>query len=153
MTIARFATEVLTPDEAERAVAEKLSRELARQLAKGEVVSMMLSGDESGARQSLPVTAARLLVKTLAEIAKGNAVAVVGLKPELTVREAAELLNVSPPHLVKLLDDKELPFDEVENQRRIRLADVLNYRRKALEDRKAMLREMMGLNQEMGLYD
>lgn len=153
MTIEKFAAEALTPAEAERAVAEKLNQELVRRLVQGEAVNVMLSGDESSARRALPATASKLLVKVLAEIAKGNAVAVVGLKLELTVEEAAELLNVSPLRLVRLLDDREMPCYEVENQRRIRLADVLDYQRKVLEDRKAMLREMVGLNQEMGLYD
>ena len=99
------------------------------------------------------MSAARLLVKILSEIAKGNAVTVVPLKPELTTQEAAELLNVSRPHLVKLLERGEMPFHKVGTHRRIRLADVLAYKRKALEERKAILREMVALNQEMGLYD
>jgi alkylation response protein AidB-like acyl-CoA dehydrogenase len=101
MTIERFATEALTPDEAESAAAEKFSRELARQLAQGGAVSVILSGDESGTQYPLPAMVAKLLVKILSEIAKGNAVAVVTLKP----------------------------------------------------DRRANLRELVALNQEMGLYD
>jgi excisionase family DNA binding protein len=153
MTMERFATEALTPDEAERAVAEKLNQELTRRLAQGGAVNAILFGDESSTQYPLPATATKLLVKVLAEIAKGNAVMVVGLKPELTVGEAAELLDISVPRLVRLLDDRDLPCYEVETQRRIRLADVLAYQRKALEDRKARLRELVTLNQEMGLYD
>jgi excisionase family DNA binding protein len=153
MTMERFAAEALTPDEAEREVAEKLSRELAHRLAQGEAVNVMLSGDESGAQYHLPATAAKLLVKILAEIARGNAVAVVGLTPELTVGEAAELLNLPLTRLVRLLDDRELPFHQVRIQRCIRLADLLAYQRKTLEDRKAILGEVVTLNQEMGLYD
>lgn len=151
--IEKFNIKALTPDESERAGAEQLSHELTSRLAQGEAVSIMLSGDESGTRLALPITAAKLLVQILAEIAKGNAVTVVGLKPELTLGEAAELLNVSLPGLIRLLDDREMPFYEVKTQRRIRLADVLAYRRKALEDRKAVLKEIAALNQEMGLYD
>lgn len=63
-------------------MAETLNRELARPRAQGGAVKVMLSGDESGAQYPLPATAAKLLVKVLAEIAKGNAVRVVTLKPD-----------------------------------------------------------------------
>jgi hypothetical protein len=101
MTIEKSATEALTPDEAERAVAEKLSRELARRLTQGEAVNVILSGDESSTQYPLPATAAKLLVRILAEIAEGNTVRVVILKP----------------------------------------------------DKRTRLRELVALNQEMGLYD
>jgi hypothetical protein len=80
--IEQFAIEALTPDESERAVAENLHQELARRLAKGEAVKMMLSGDERGAQSPLPATATKLPVKVLAEIARGNAVRIVTLKPD-----------------------------------------------------------------------
>ncbi|MFP5265219.1 MAG: hypothetical protein ACLGJB_25310 [Blastocatellia bacterium] len=85
MTIERFDPEALTPDEAEREVAKKLSRELARRLVQGEALNMVLPVDESSTQYPLPATAAKSLVKILAEMARGNAVALVGLKSELTV--------------------------------------------------------------------
>ncbi|HWX43541.1 MAG TPA: helix-turn-helix domain-containing protein [Blastocatellia bacterium] len=75
------------------------------------------------------------------------------LTQELTTQEAAGLLNVSRPHLIKLLERGQMPFHKVGRHRRLRLADVLAYKRKALEERKAILRELVALNQEMGLYD
>ena len=141
------------PDEAERIVAEKLSQALAEHLALGDSARVILSGDKSGAPDALPVTAAKLLVKILSEIAKGNAVTVVTLKPELTIQEAGEVMNISRPRLIKLLEDRKLPFHKVGTHRRIRLADILAYKRKSLEERKAILREMVALNQKMSLYD
>jgi excisionase family DNA binding protein len=153
MTTELLDIDAMPPDQAESLAAGKLSQALAAQLAHGESPTVILSGGESGAQEALPMTAARLLVKILSEIAKGNAVTVVPLKPELTTQEAAELLSVSRPHLVKMLERGEMPFHKVGTHRRIRLADVLAYKRKALEERKAILREMVALNQEMGLYD
>ena len=72
---------------------------------------------------------------------------------QLTIPETAELLNVSPLHLIKLLEHGELPFHRVGMSRRIQLVDILAYKRKSFEEREAMLREMVALNQEMGLYD
>src|SRR5690242_10269198 len=134
MTIEELDNRILQPDPVERSPAEKLGRALAERLAQGEAIEVILSDDEPGARQSLPVTASKLLVKILAEIAKGNALKVVALKPELKIQEAAELLSVSRPHLTTLLEQGELPSHQVGEHRRIRLADVLSYRRKNLEE-------------------
>jgi excisionase family DNA binding protein len=153
MTTERLDIDALLPDPAERLAAEKLGQVLAARLAQDESFKVILSNDESGIQYDLPVTAAKLLVKILSEIAKGNAVAVVGLKPELTAKEAAELLGISHPRLIKLLESGQLPFYEVSTHHRIRLADVLAYRRRSLGERKAILREMAALNQKMGLYD
>jgi excisionase family DNA binding protein len=153
MTTEPLDVDAVPPDRTEVLAAERLSKALASQLAHGESPKVILAGDESGTQQTLPTTAARLLVKILSEIGKGNAVAVVPVKPELTTQEAAELLNVSRPHLIKLLERGQIPFHKVGTHRRLRLADVLAYKRKALEERKAILRELVALNQDMGLYD
>lgn len=153
MSIGMLGIDALPPDQAEAQIAERLNQALARQLAHGKSLMVILSGDESCTQTALPEAVARLLVKILAEIAKGNAVTVVPIKPELTTQEAAELLNVSRPHLIKLLEHGEMPFHKVGTHRRIRLVDALTYKRKDLEERKAILREMVALNQEMSLYD
>ena len=142
-----------SPDQAEVKAAERLGKLLARHVADGETPMLILSGEKSGRQESLPLSAARLLVKIVAEIAKGNSVAVMPLKPELTTQEVAELLNVSRPYLIKLLERGEMPYHLVGTHRRVQLSDVLAYKRKALEERKAILNEMAALNQEMGLYD
>jgi excisionase family DNA binding protein len=153
MTTEPLDVDAAPPDRMEVQAAERLSKTLASRLAHGESPAVILAEGESGAQEALPATAARLLVKILTEIAKGNAVTVVPLKPELTTQEAATLLNVSRPHLIKLLERGEIPFHKVGTHRRLRLAEVLAYKRKAREERKAILRELVALNQDMGLYD
>jgi hypothetical protein len=82
MTTEKLDIEALMPDEPERVVAENLHQELAHRLAQGEAVKMILSGDERGAQSPLPATAAKLPVKVLAEITRGNAVRSITLKPD-----------------------------------------------------------------------
>lgn len=81
----------------------------------------------------LPTSALRLLVDILAELADGNAVKVVPIHAELTTQEAADLLNVSRPHLVKLLETRALPHHKTGKHRRVRFADLMIY--KVAQDR------------------
>ena len=81
----------------------------------------------------LPTSALRLLLEILSELAHGNAVKVVPVHAELTTQEAADMLNVSRPHLVKLLEAGALPFHKTGKHRRVRLADLTLF--KAEQDR------------------
>jgi excisionase family DNA binding protein len=79
-------------------------------------------------RVELPTSALRLLVDILAELADGNAVKVVPVHAELRTQEAADLLNVSRTHFVKLLEDGVLAFHRTGKHRRVRFADLMQYR-------------------------
>lgn len=76
----------------------------------------------------LPTSALRLLMDILAELANGNAVKIVPVHAELTTQEAADLLNVSRPHLVKLLEDGALPFHKTGRHRRVRFSDLMQFK-------------------------
>ena len=76
----------------------------------------------------LPTSALRLLVDILAELAAGNAVKVVPVHAELTTQEAADLLNVSRPHLIKLLESGELSYHKTGKHRRVRFVDLMDYK-------------------------
>lgn len=76
----------------------------------------------------LPVSTLRLMEDVLNGLARGDAIRVVSVSVELTTQEAADLLNVSRPHLVKLLEDGELPFLRTGKHRRVRLTDLLQFK-------------------------
>jgi excisionase family DNA binding protein len=79
-------------------------------------------------RVELPTAALRLLIDILGALAEGNAVKVVPVHAELTTQEAADLLNVSRPHLVKLLETGELSYHKTGKHRRVRFADLMDYK-------------------------
>jgi excisionase family DNA binding protein len=90
----------------------------------------------------LPTSALRLLADILAELAEGNAVKVMPVHAELTTQEAADMLNVSRPHLVKLLEEGSLAFHKTGKHRRVRFADLMDFkaqRERASEDAMAEL--------------
>ena len=100
---------------------------------------------------TLPTSFVRLMVDALAEIGKGNAVSIIPIHAELTSQEAADVLNVSRPYLIQLLDKGEIPFRKVNTHRRIRYDDVMAYKNRVDADRRAALEELAALDQQMGL--
>ncbi|MHB1564034.1 MAG: helix-turn-helix domain-containing protein [Leptospirillum sp.] len=94
------------------------------------------------------------LVQEVVEIlAKGDAVSIVPVHKELTTQQAADLLNVSRPYLVSLLEKGEIPFTKTGGHRRIKFADLMGYKNKRDEERRKKLAELTKLSEEYGLYE
>ncbi len=108
-------------------------------------------GKPDGPMISLPASAIELLQQILAELANGNAVTVAPVHSYVTTQQAADLLNISRPFLVGLLDDRAIPFKRVGNRRRIRLDDVLAYKRRDDVHRQALLDELTAEAEDLGL--
>lgn len=132
--------------EAARVAARALASARDRQI-------QVVSADGKGEPLILPASAFRTLVKMLLEIGNGNAVAVVPIQAELTTQQAADLLNVSRPHLIKLLERGDLPHRMVGTHRKLQAKDVLNYRSRVDLARAQALAAMAEADQEDGLYD
>jgi excisionase family DNA binding protein len=82
-------------------------------------------------RQSftLPAKAVHLLTEMLIHLAQGRGVAVMPDDAELTTQQAAEMLNVSRPYFIRLLDERKIPHHLAGTHRRIKLDDLLTYKR------------------------
>lgn len=101
----------------------------------------------------VPANVFRTFVRMLAEIGNGNTVAIVPIQAELTTQQAADLLNISRPHLIKLLERKDIPFRMVGTHRKLRAQDVLNYQSRIDLEREEALAAMAAADQALGLYD
>ncbi len=86
-------------------------------------------------------------------MARGNAVRVLPVKAELSTQQAADLLNVSRPHLVKLLERGEIPYHRAGSHRRVVLEDLLVYKQRRDRERLDALDEITRISDELGLYD
>lgn len=139
----------ILPSEAEARMAAELARKIAARLGEGATLKVQLEG--KGEAESLPPIAARLVLDLLEELARGNAVTVSAIEAEITTQQAADVLNISRPSLIQLLDEGKLPYRRIGTHRRIPLEAVLAYKAEAYAKRKAALDEMSALHQELGL--
>ena len=105
-----------------------------------------------GEEVELPHSVREVLVRVVRELAQGNAVAVLPVHAELTTQAAADLLKVSRPYLIGLIDQGTLPCTRTAgHHRRLRLADVLAYKRARDTERRAALDEMSTEAERLGL--
>ncbi|MHB1172985.1 MAG: helix-turn-helix domain-containing protein [Lacisediminihabitans sp.] len=92
-----------------------------------------------------------LLAKVLANMAADQGVTIVPMHAELTTQQAADLLNVSRPFVIKLLDDGKIVYTRVGAHRRIRASSLLDYQRRDDRERRDVAAELTQLSQAMGL--
>jgi excisionase family DNA binding protein len=124
-------------------------RELNRMLQKG-APALFGSGGE---RLVLPDAVYRLLKEIVRNMQLGRAIVLVPENQQLTTQRAADLLGVSRPFLIRLLESGELPYHKVGSHRRIYLKDLIAYQKRRDAERKAALNRIAREAFESGLYD
>ena len=145
--------DITFPKESEVRAAVQERRELTAYLATNfETQRIQILDDRNVGHQiELPTSALRLLVDILAEFATGNGVGIVPMHPELTTQEAADLLNVSRPHFIKLLETQALPYHRTGKHRRIRFDDLMKFKAERDEASERAMSELAKQAQELKL--
>ncbi len=108
--------------------------------------------DAHGDALSLPEELRDLLLRGVHELRRGNRVSLLSFGRLLTTQQAAELLGMSRPYLIRLLERDEVPYEMVGTHRRLRLDDVLAYRRERSSRRRESLRELSRDADDLGIY-
>lgn len=148
----------MAPSSDEISVAIEASRQLSAALAS----KRTLKRGKNGTRVTLhltdladgipvPESAVEMLQQILIEIAKGNPVSIIPGSAELTTQQAADMLNVSRPYLIELLEKNAIPHRKVGTHRRIRFEDLKAYKDQIDADRQKVLAELTAQAQELGM--
>lgn len=134
----------------ERAAANQLRRVIAAQ-ATGEHDQKLKVLNEAGERAEVILTPglSALLLELLRHIGRGDAVTLVPVGQMLTTQQAADMLNVSRPFLISLLEKERIPHVLVGRHRRIKAEDLFSYKRQRDEARAAALAELAELDADL----
>ncbi|HQZ66739.1 MAG TPA: helix-turn-helix domain-containing protein [Planctomycetaceae bacterium] len=141
--------DTVSPDDVDLKQVARSSQQLSGVLAGRKRKSYRLTID--GEDCEIPVAALRMLKDLLVQLSRGNAVTLMPIHAELTTQEAADLLSVSRPYLVKLLETGEIPHRTVGTHRRVLLKDLMDYKRRSDQSRLKALEELAADAQELGL--
>ena len=135
-----------TPQEADLARAS--GQRLSRYVGMNQSLSLRVMDAEQEQPLVLPAGAVVLLMDILEAMAAGRGISLIPENAELTTVEAAEVLNVSRPYLIKMLSEGALPYRKVGKHRRIRMEDVMAYKARIDREREAVLDELAADAQE-----
>lgn len=146
------ALELNLPSESTTRAAELAVRTLREAVVENRAVVVRVQPEgASEAAVTLPPQAFELLMRVLAHLANGNAVTIVPVHAEVTTQQAADVLNVSRPYLIKLLDEGRLPYRKIGTHRRVMLRDLLEYKRQDDAERQGILADLAAEAQKLGL--
>ena len=150
--------ETIAPTAADRELARESSRQLSRLLGKRPVGNHLpdfrlrvQADNEPEEVVVIPMSAFRLLTDILTQMARGNAVTLMPVYAELTTQQAADILNVSRPFLISLIDDGKIPYRKVGTHRRIRFDDLMTYKHDTDQKRLQTLEELTREAQELDM--
>jgi excisionase family DNA binding protein len=141
----------LPPSAQEAAMARVSGQRLSRYRDRKRPLSIRVIDAEQEQPLELPAGAVALLMDILETMAAGRGISLIPENAELTTVEAADILNVSRPYLIKLLADGALPHRKVGKHRRIRMEDVMAYKEQIDREREAILDQLAAEAQELDM--
>jgi excisionase family DNA binding protein len=131
--------------------AKESSRKLAKYSDADRVQLSIKANNGATDELILPGHAFQLLLDILSEMSRGNAISVMPIHAELSTQEAANILNVSRPFFVGLLDDGTIPHRKVGSHRRVLAKDVIEYKQSIDNARQQTLDKLAAESQELGM--
>ena len=138
------------PSAADAILAKETSRVLARRKTVKPLRARLLDDPDTETIE-LPAPAVRMLIDILEQMAQGNTVTLIPVHAELTTQEAADMLNVSRPYLIGLLEEGLIEYRKVGTHRRIKFEKLMAYKCQTNAAREAILDELAAYDQEIGL--
>ena len=141
------------PSETEAILARETSRVLAARMQDAAPMELRILDHDAAEEETLklPAPAVKLLLRILEEMARGNAVTLIPLHAELTTQEAADMLNISRPTLIQLLNEEKIKFRRIGTHRRIPFESLMDYKRTTRAERQAVIDEFVSHNEELGI--
>lgn len=136
------------PSAQEAAMARTSGQRLSRYRDRNRPLSIRVIDAEQEQSLELPAGAVALLMEILEAMAAGRGVSIIPENAELTTVQAAAILNVSRPFLIKLLVEGALPYRKIGKHRRILMEDVMTYRNRIDREREAVLDQLAAEAQE-----
>jgi excisionase family DNA binding protein len=140
------------PSEEEVNAAKELSRPLSKYTDQ-ERVRVSIKTEDNGVADEMVIPGhfVQIMLRVFSEMSKGNAINIMPVHYELSTQEAANILNVSRPYLVKLLEGGEIDFHKVGAHRRVKFEDIMKYKNDIDSKRRDSLAELSKLSQESGM--
>lgn len=129
----------------------RLAKASSRRLAPFQNRNLKVRINETEERIELPAAAVRLLVDLLSAMAEGNAVTLIPIHAELTTQQAADMLGVSRPFLIRQMEEGAIPYRKVGTHRRVLFSDLMRYKHEIDSKRNAALDELAAQAQELGM--
>lgn len=126
-------------------------KELNEFLTASEGTPVLVSPD--GRKVELSHSVHRVLLQAVEHLAQGASVQILPLHSHLTTQEAADLLDVSRPYLVGLLEKGDIPFHKVGSHRRVLAEDLVVYKERRDAERRQALQDIIEESESLGLYD
>lgn len=144
----------LPPTEKESTIARTSKQLLSRYAREDQPLTLRVIDAGRDEPIELPAGAVSLLMDILGAMASGQGITLIPENAELTTVQAADILNVSRPFLIKLLEAGKIPYRKVGKHRRIRMEDVMNYKQAIDREREAILDQLVADAQEQDMgYD
>lgn len=144
---------VQTPTRSEQKLAKKnldtLEKIAQKHKGSSHAVEIEICGEKTHIK--VPPSALSLLNTIFEHMAEGKAISIIPSETEISTQQAAEMLNVSRPHIVKLLEEGKIPYKKVGSHRRIKLKDLEKYKNKMEQRRRKQLGKLAEQAQELDM--